>query len=382
MSEAYRGKGEYGGGSTSAPSPDAVRIHLDKVFTSRMLRDAPTLQNFLRFIVEESIAGRGDQLDVSKIAGAVFNHGPEFKNADNSVVRVAAHRLRTALALYYADDGKVDDVIIKVEPGSYAPVMKHRSEANEMPTADDVGRLLDTYHRMATPRAHRAAYQAATKAVDARPDDPEMLAALAELSIDAYVHAFDNTGEHLEEARHFMKRASELTPEHPRICFVNGLIAIQDSDLDAAERHGRAMLEACQDDQARIAQATWLITLASSRNNEGHLGLIEIPKWGDHPGWLHHPNFLSYYHRGDYENALSAAIAFGMPEFFWGPLERSAALAQLGLIHAARNEFDHVIRLNSKFPEEPRRFLRSFIPKEDVLEHVLDGLKKAGLKKG
>ncbi|MGI9199735.1 MAG: hypothetical protein ACR2QL_01650 [Woeseiaceae bacterium] len=380
MSEDQLGKLEYGSGTSAPPSPEAVLDQLDKVLSSRSLRDAPTLQNLLRFIVDETLVGRRKELNVSTIATAVFNKGVDFRNSEDSIVRVAAHRLRTALALYYAANGRTDDVIIKLEPGRYAPVMALRSEVREMPTTDDVGRLFDTYHRVATPNAHRAAYQAAASAVEARPDDPKLLAALAELSIDAYVHAFDDTEDHLEEARQITKRASELTPANPHICFVNGLIALQDGDLDTAEQQGRAMLASCQDDQALAAQATWLITLAARRDNEGHLGLVEIPKWGDHPGWLHHPNFLSYYHRGDYENALSSAIAFGMPEFFWGPLERAAALAQLGLIHAARTELDHVNRLNPKFAEEPRRFLRSFIPNENVLEHVLDGLKKAGLK--
>jgi hypothetical protein len=94
---------------------------------------------------------------------------------------------------------------------------------------------------------------------------------------------------------------------------------------------------------------------------------------------LHHPNFLAFYHRGDYESALSSAIAFGMPDFFWGPLERAAALAQLGMSKAARTELRRAVRLNPQLSEEPRRFLSSYIPNKEVLEHVLGGLEKAGL---
>ena len=85
------------------------------------------------------------------------------------------------------------------------------------------------------------------------------------------------------------------------------------------------------------------------------------------------------YECGEYEDALSAAIAFGMPGFFWGPLERAAALGQLGLEKAARSEIKRVCDLNPRFSEDPTRFLSCYFPREHVMQHVLEGLEKAGL---
>ncbi len=368
-----------GGKSSSLPPPEDVLAQLDRILHCRNLRDAPTLQNFLRFVVEEALSGRGDELDVSKIARSVFGKGADFSNAENSVVRVAAHRLRAALSLHYATDGKADQIIIGMEPGNYSPSVSFREQGEDMASTEDVVRLLTTYNRVATPKTHATAYQAAARAIEVHPDDPELLATFAELSLDAYANGFEDDSEHRDNAARAMERATELEPDNPRVHFVNGLLALQRGDIRVVEECGRAILAVCGEDDIIAAQGAWLIALVSDLEDDTRPGMVELPDWGEHPGWLHHPNFLAFYHRGDYESALSAAIAFGMPDFFWGPLERAAALAQLGMMKAARSELERAVRLNPQLPEEPRRFLSSYILNKETLELVLEGLEKAGL---
>ena len=94
---------------------------IGRILNSRYLRDAPTLQNFLRFVVEETLKGSGEKLNVSTIARSVFGRGPEFSNTTDSVVRVAAHRLRTTLSHYDASNIAGETLVISLEPGCYSP---------------------------------------------------------------------------------------------------------------------------------------------------------------------------------------------------------------------------------------------------------------------
>ena len=59
----------------------------------------------------------------------------------------------------------------------------------------------------------------------------------------------------------------------------------------------------------------------------------------------------------------------------------TAALGQLGLEKAARTELKRMCGLNPQFGDNPARFLSSYIPRRHVMEHVLEGLEKAGLSK-
>jgi hypothetical protein len=68
-----------------------------------------------------------------------------------------------------------------------------------------------------------------------------------------------------------------------------------------------------------------------------------------------------------------------MPDFFWDPLDRSIALSALGRTREARQALDEVLRLQPDFARHPRRYVRVFVPMDDLLEQMLADLSKAGL---
>jgi TolB-like protein/Tfp pilus assembly protein PilF len=108
---------------------------------SRLLA-APGLQvsernkRFLRYVVEETLAGRGERIKSYTIAVDVFGRGADFDGAVDSIVRTEATRLRVALAKYYAGDGANDPIRITLPPGSYVPRFERLTVA-EAPAADE-----------------------------------------------------------------------------------------------------------------------------------------------------------------------------------------------------------------------------------------------------
>ena len=74
---------------------------------------SPALVRFLRFIVVETLDGRGEQLTESAIAEKVFKQR-EFAPSEKSVVRVEKRRLREKLKDYYDGPGKEDPIVISL----------------------------------------------------------------------------------------------------------------------------------------------------------------------------------------------------------------------------------------------------------------------------
>ncbi len=108
-------------------SPDRIRAALDAVVTSDVFDSAVRLQEFLSYVVGESLAGRGDKIPAKLISEAVYKR-PIDSNADNeNVVRVDAGRLRRRLDHYYLDAGRNDPVRIHIDPGAYVPRFEERS---------------------------------------------------------------------------------------------------------------------------------------------------------------------------------------------------------------------------------------------------------------
>jgi Tol biopolymer transport system component len=79
------------------------------------------LSTFLKFIVEQTLAGRGESLKEQVIALEVYGKGADFNTAEDPIVRVDARRLRDHLREYYATAPN-GEVVISVPKGCYTPV--------------------------------------------------------------------------------------------------------------------------------------------------------------------------------------------------------------------------------------------------------------------
>ena len=85
---------------------ETVNDALTQVMASGRLRSAVQLRRFLAFVVEESLAGRGDKLKAYTIATRALGRPSDFDPGRIPIVRVEATRLRAALTAYHADEGR------------------------------------------------------------------------------------------------------------------------------------------------------------------------------------------------------------------------------------------------------------------------------------
>lgn len=101
--------------------PDAVRAQLSRVLASPDFEVPERLRDFLRFVVEELLAGRGERIKAYTIATHVFGRGQDFDILNDPVVRIEASRLRRALERYYLLSGRIDPICIDIPKGAYIP---------------------------------------------------------------------------------------------------------------------------------------------------------------------------------------------------------------------------------------------------------------------
>jgi eukaryotic-like serine/threonine-protein kinase len=117
----------------------AVREELEKVLSSRALRDSESLKRFLRYIVESTLAGEGDQLKEYRLGVDVFGRAGSFDPRLDPVVRITARRLRIKLREYYEDEGQRDRVRIEVPKGGYAACFVAPTQSDGAPRSDVAG---------------------------------------------------------------------------------------------------------------------------------------------------------------------------------------------------------------------------------------------------
>jgi adenylate cyclase len=121
----------------SAPPPDVVRDGLERVLASAEFVASDRLKGFLRFVVEESLAGRADRLKAYTIALEVLGRDATFDPQNDPVVRMEAGKLRRRLERYYLGAGRGDPVRIEIPKGGYAPTFTyhHGTERLDTPSA-------------------------------------------------------------------------------------------------------------------------------------------------------------------------------------------------------------------------------------------------------
>jgi TolB-like protein len=100
---------------------DAVRRQLERIVSSGAFRSAERLRTFLRFVVEETLAGRQGEIKEYSIALAVCARPASFDPKADPIVRVDGARLRSRLLTYYEAEGLHDDVLIELPKGAYVP---------------------------------------------------------------------------------------------------------------------------------------------------------------------------------------------------------------------------------------------------------------------
>jgi adenylate cyclase len=110
-----------GDASPLTPPPAAIRDELARVLDSDEFSGSARLREMLRYLVDESIAGRAARLKGYRIAVDVFGRGADFDADADPLVRIQAGRLRRALERYYGAAGAANPLRIAVPKGGYAP---------------------------------------------------------------------------------------------------------------------------------------------------------------------------------------------------------------------------------------------------------------------
>ena len=108
---------------------EAIRAELEKILASPGFAGSERLSRFLRYTVEETLAGEGDKLKESLIGTEVFGRKPTYDPRTDAVVRIEAVKLRARLKDYYESAGASDDVIIDLPKGGYVPAFRVRETA-------------------------------------------------------------------------------------------------------------------------------------------------------------------------------------------------------------------------------------------------------------
>src|SRR6202453_3630460 len=98
-----------------------LRRHLHEIIEGAAFRGSHRSAQFLKHIVEQSIAGSFESLKERAIGIELFGRSPSYDTGEDAIVRVTASDVRNRLLQHYGKDGASSEFRISLPLGSYVP---------------------------------------------------------------------------------------------------------------------------------------------------------------------------------------------------------------------------------------------------------------------
>ena len=230
-----------------------------------------------------------------------------------------------------------------------------------------------------TPEEHAAARTCMERAMQQAPGYADGWAMLSFLYQEEYGFGFNPQPDPLERALQAARRATDAAPSNAFAQTALARTLFFRKEFQAFRTAAEQAITLNPMDGAMLANVGTM--LAYSGDWERGCALIEKAMQLNprHPGWYWFPFFYNAYRQRDYRGALSVVLKINLPGFFATHEGLAAVHGQLGERGAASQSLKEMLKLVPNFAEIAR-VLKSKWFDSELVEHLLDGLRKAGLK--
>lgn len=125
----------------------AIATHLEEVLISPTFRSAPRLSQMLRYLVEETLAGRAESITGTSISIDVFGRNAHSASEGDALVRVQARQLRLKLDAYYTAAAPAP-LRIRIPTGGYRPLFTEEITPIGAHNATKITLITEPIHRL------------------------------------------------------------------------------------------------------------------------------------------------------------------------------------------------------------------------------------------
>jgi TolB-like protein len=249
---------------------------------------------------------------------------------------------------------------------------------NELSSYECVLKLYE-YDRVVTEEAHRAALECLERTVKSDPNYSDAWAALAEIYGDSHALGYNPVPGALDLALEAARRAQALDSTSQFAQYALAYVYFYRRDLENTLVNMEKLVRLNPNNAWYLGFAGWALAY-TGQWDRGREMVEKAAKLNPYqPTWLLYPLIFDHYRKGEYELALAMAQKLDLPDFFWTPLSFAIIYGQLGRLDEARAALAEALAQQPDFAERPRHYIGAYVFPEDVIEQMMDGLRKAGL---
>jgi TolB-like protein/Tfp pilus assembly protein PilF len=267
-----------------------------------------------------------------------------------------------------------------VLPRSMGDSLRGRGAGNLTPY-EAVLRGWSFYSRI-TPEEHAEVRQILEHAVDQAKDNADAWGLLSLLYQDEHRHGFNRRPGSLDRALAAARRAVELAPSSHFAYHALASVLFFRRDLQGFRSAAERTIALNTMDGATVTYVGALLAFAGDWPRGCELVERGLPLNPHRPGWVWLPLFYNAYRRRDYAGALDLAVKINMPGYFFAQAALAMAHAQLDHMDDARDAVRQLLLVKPDIARTARAEFATWFVESDLLDHVCEGLRKAGLDVG
>jgi TolB-like protein len=289
----------------------------------------------------------------------------------------------TARNIFELQDDITEQVVATLAGGhgviSRVGQVEARAKGTDSLTTYDCVLRSYEYEQLHTAESHLRARDCLERAVELDPDYVDAWAQLAYLYREEFQHGFNPRPGSLDRALELGLRAVELDSTSQPAYDALAQIYFSQRDFDAFFAAAVRAIE-LNPNNARIVGRSGASLARADRWEQGvRLVRKAVAQNPYQAWWLHLTLSHDHYRRGEYEEALGEAQKISARTIPFIQMSLVAAYGQLGREAEARTALAELLRLDPNFPEHGRDELRKFFASEALIDHFMQGLRKAGL---
>ena len=230
------------------------------------------------------------------------------------------------------------------------------------------------------PDRHRKARACLENAIDRDAEYSLGWSRLAFSYIESKKYAIDTPPDWAELSRAAANRAIDLDPDNPDAYYALAILTQMTSqDLVEFRNFAERAVNLNTNDAFVLADlGTWMGYAGEWEKGKEWVAraMLLNPK---HQSWLYQVWHLDHYLKGEYQESRDTALKMNLPGNYMVQASLTAAYAMNGEQEKAEKSLAHLLELRPDYPDDPRAPFRTRGMPVELIEGLMEGLRKAGL---
>jgi tetratricopeptide (TPR) repeat protein len=235
------------------------------------------------------------------------------------------------------------------------------------------------YFQRINKEEHAIVRAALERAVEQAPGHADAWAILSILYREEYTHEFNRLPDPLGRSFTAARRAIEGAPSNHYGYHALASVLFFRRELQAFRSAAERAITLNPMDGFTVAYMGMLMAYAGDWERGCALTEQARSLNPHHPGWCWFPPLFDAYRKGDYRGALDLAHKVNMPGFWRTQAALAATYGQMGEVESARGAARELLAIRPDFAGVAREELGKWW-KPELVEDIIDGLRKAGLE--